>query len=177
MILNRGRYAQTSAMILANQGASSKYHFERLLTGLFTFHQQNKGVQIRLWLGNYLVVFLDCLFRPHQELLRIFLLVENLVYSQIFINRANFENSSSNLFGHLHRKESTGQTFHFPSWIIPVSMIRWFRKLNIINFIIDKTKMIYFSIYIIYLRRVFKMMLTTLSESWKVYRPIKKRYT
>ena len=99
----------------------------------------------------------------------------NSMNYQICKNRVNFENSSSNLFGHLHRKESTGQTFHFPSWIIPVSMIRWFRKLNIINFIIDKTKMIYFSIYIIYLRRVFKMMLTTLSEFWKVYWPIKKR--
>ena len=56
------------AMILANQGASSKYHFERLLTGLFTFHQQNKGVQIRLWLGNYLLVNVNCVFRLHQEL-------------------------------------------------------------------------------------------------------------
>ena len=101
------------------------------------------------------------------------------VYSvnyQICRNRVNFENSSSNLFGHLNRKESTGQTFHFPSWIIPVSIIRGFRKFNIVNFIIDKAKMINFSIYIIYLRRVFKMMLTTLSESGivQVYWPIKK---
>ena len=68
------------------------------------------------------------------------------------------ELTTSNLFGHLHRKETTGQTFHFPSWIIPVSLMRWFWKLNIVNFIINKAKVIDFSIFIIYLARVFKMM-------------------
>ena len=90
----------------------------------------------------------------------------NSVNNQICKNRVNFEYSSTNLFGHLHRKESTGQTFHFPSWIIPVSMIRWFRKLNIINFIIDKAKMINVSINIIYLKRVFNMMLDIVVKIW-----------